>query len=101
MLPVYNRSLARQMIDTIDQYNAEYFLCSHETICTREEMEAYFKQLRMGDIVTESCNNLDEAIIKFKKIYNAEPSDEDIFFIKSFGAGEDWGREADLRPEIF
>ena len=97
----YNRALTRQMIDTIEQYDAEYYLCSHETICTKEEMESYFKQLRTGDIITESCNNLDEAIIKFRKIYDAEPSDEDIFFIKSFGAGEDWGREADLRPEIF
>jgi glyoxylase-like metal-dependent hydrolase (beta-lactamase superfamily II) len=97
----YDKNLTLQMIDTIEQYDVEYYLCSHETICTREEMESYFKQLRMGAAITESCNNFDEAIIKYKKNYGAEPSDEDLFFIKSFGAGEGWGREMDLKRETF
>ena len=45
--------------------------------------------------------NNDEAIIEFKKIYNTEPNSDDIFFIKSFGVGKTWGREMDLKPEIF
>lgn len=97
----YNKELMELNINAIKQYDAKYYLCSHESICTKEEMEAYWKQLRMGAKITETCNNIDEAIMEFKKIYNTEPNSDDIFFIRSFGVGKTWGREMDLKPEIF
>jgi glyoxylase-like metal-dependent hydrolase (beta-lactamase superfamily II) len=97
----YNKELMELNIKAIEQYDAEYYLCSHESVCTKEEMEAYWKQLRMGAKITETCNNIDEAIIEYKKIYHTEPNSDDIFFMRSFGVGKTWGREMDLKPEIF
>lgn len=97
----YNKKLMLQMIDIIEEYDAKYYLCSHESLCTREEIEAYWKQLHMGAKLTDTCINLEDAIVEFKKIYGVEANDEDIFFIKSFGVGQSWGRDIDLKPEIF
>lgn len=97
----YNKELMELNIKEIEQYDAEFYLCSHESICTKEEMKNYWKQLRMGAQITDTCNNLDDAILEFKKLYNREPDNEDMFFIKSFGVGKGWGRDIDLKPETF
>lgn len=97
----YNRELVYQMINSIEQYDVEYYLCSHESICTREEMVSFFNQLRMGAKITENSGNMNEAIIEFKKMYHTEPTEDDLFFIKSFGVGETWGRSGEFKPEIF
>ncbi len=46
----------------------------------------------MGASIVENCNNLEEAKIEFEKIYGIEPNNEDLYFIKSFGVSEAWGR---------
>lgn len=97
----YDRALMKQVIDTIEKYDAKYYLCSHESLCTREEIVSYWKQLNMGAKITETCKNIDEAIIEFRNLYQTEPKEEDLFFIKSFGTGEAWGRNEVPRPETF
>ncbi len=97
----YNKDLMNINIKTLEEYDAKYYLCSHESICTKEEMIGYWEQLRMGSKITDTCNNIDEAISEFRRVYNKEPNSEDIFFIRSFGVGEGWGRDIDLKPEVF
>ncbi len=97
----YDRELMEQVIRLIEAYDAEHYLCSHESICSRDEMISYFNQLRMGAEMTKGCNNLEKSIAKYKNAYQSEPNDEDLYFIKSFGTGEGWGRSGDMKQEIF
>jgi len=97
----FNRELTEKMISNIEQYKADYYLISHEPICTREEIKTYWKQLQMGAAMTKYSNNLDEAVLEFKKAYGKEPTNEELFFIKSFGVGEGWGRTGKLEPRLF
>jgi hypothetical protein len=65
-------------------YDAEYYLCSHESICTRDEIISYWNQINMGAEITSGCNQKDEAILKFQSKYGKIPNREEMFFIESF-----------------
>ena len=80
----YDREKTIFMMNEIDSYEADYFLCSHESICTRAEMDSYWKDLNMGIDMTKGCATIEEAIANFKKTYNKEPSRNDLFFLESF-----------------
>lgn len=97
----YNRELVRQMIDTLEQYTAKYYLCSHESICTREEISDFWQQLHMGADITKYSDSLEAAIAEYQRVYGSEPKEDELFFIKSFGVGDGWGRTGELKPEIF
>ncbi|MDR7856579.1 MBL fold metallo-hydrolase [Tissierella sp.] len=71
------------MMAEIGAYEADYYLCSHESICTKEEMMWYFDQLKMGLEITKGCSTSDDAISKFKEHYNREPSNNDLFFLQT------------------
>lgn len=79
----YEKGKLISMMQEIDTHEAEYILCSHESICTKEEIISYFNQLKMGMDTTKGCNTTEEAIVKFKSVYNHEPSENDLFFLKS------------------
>jgi glyoxylase-like metal-dependent hydrolase (beta-lactamase superfamily II) len=97
----FHRERTEQMINSIEQYEADYYLCSHESICTRSEILTYWNQLRMGSKISNMSRNLDDAIIKFREVYNTKPTEEDLFFIKSYGEGEAWGRTGLLNRDVF
>lgn len=80
----YDRQKVQKMMDVVDSYEAEYYLCSHESICTREEIDTYWNQIKAGAELTENCKDKEEAINKFKEKYNGEPVGDDLFFIESF-----------------
>ncbi|HAK42139.1 MAG TPA: hypothetical protein DCM59_04750 [Clostridium sp.] len=71
------------MMNEVNVYEADYYLCSHESICTKEEMRWYFNQLKMGLNITKECNSSEDTIRKFKEYYNREPSNNDLFFLQS------------------
>lgn len=73
-----------KMMEEVDTYEAEYYLCSHESICTKDEMMSYWNQINMGFQVTLGCKDKDEAIVRFQKKYGRVPNKEDLFFIESF-----------------
>ncbi|MGB8451174.1 MAG: hypothetical protein WCD89_02480 [Anaerocolumna sp.] len=66
---------------------ADYYLYSHESVCTRDEIVDYWDKLRRGAEIAGTSGNFE-----FKK----EPSEDDIFFIKSFVLGKD-GKEQDTQ----
>jgi glyoxylase-like metal-dependent hydrolase (beta-lactamase superfamily II) len=88
----YNREMMFPMLDLIFEYEADYYLCSHESICSREEMVEYYNNLKMGADIAGRVKNMEEAKTLYKNTYQREPSEEDIFFIRSFGVGEGFGR---------
>lgn len=80
----FEREKTISMMKEIDTYEADYYLCSHESICTREEIESYWKDLNMGLDMTKGCSTKEEAITNFKNRYNRDPSKNDLFFLESF-----------------
>ena len=45
------------MIDIIEAYDANYYILSHESLCDREEMNVFWKQLKLaGRIVGEDTS---------------------------------------------
>lgn len=79
----YDRNKVQQMMDIVNSYDAEYCLCSHESICTKEEMKWYFNQINMGLEISKECITQDDRIRKFKQEYNREPDGNDLFFLES------------------
>lgn len=79
----YDSQKLISMMNEVNTYEADYYLCSHESICTKEEIIWYFNQLKMGLEITKECNTSEEAIRKFKGCYNREPSNDDLFFLQS------------------
>lgn len=79
----YKRESMLSMIDEVMSFEANYYLCSHESICTKEEMTWYFDKLAMGLEITQGLNTEQEIINRFKEVYHSEPSEEDFFFLRS------------------
>lgn len=81
----FDDQLLFPLIDLIEEYDAEYYVCSHESVCSREEIVSYWEQLKTGFNFANTCSSLEEGIVEHKKQYDTEPSDDEIFFMKSFG----------------
>lgn len=79
----YDKEKLRSMMKEINSYDANYYLCSHESICDKEEMKWYFNKLNMGLEITQGLNTAQDIIDRFKEIYNVEPSHDDLFFLES------------------
>ena len=97
----YNREETDRMVTILEQYEAEYYVISHELVWTKEQMTKFLQCLRMGSQITKNCNNEEEAKQEFIRSFHREPTREDLFFIKSFGVGEGWNRVGNLEHEIF
>jgi glyoxylase-like metal-dependent hydrolase (beta-lactamase superfamily II) len=77
------------MMDIIEEnYVCKYYLCSHESICSSEEMTSFWQQLRDCYSLTKECANLTEAMTEYKNRYGKEVSDDDLFFMRGFGIKE-------------
>lgn len=72
------------MIKEVDTYDAEYYLCSHESICTKDEIISYWNQINMGAEITLGCKRKEDAITKCQNKYGKIPNREEMFFIESF-----------------
>lgn len=97
----YNKELMFPMFDMILSYEADYYVCSHESICTREEMLDYYKKLKMGADIAAKVKNIEEASALYQRIYEMKPTEEDLFFVRSFGVGEGFGRTGKTEREIY
>ncbi|MGB2993345.1 MAG: MBL fold metallo-hydrolase, partial [Paenisporosarcina sp.] len=81
----FDDQLLFPLIDLIEEYDAEYYVCSHESVCSREEIVSYWEQLKTGFDIANKCSSLEEGLVEHKKQFDTEPSDDEIFFMKSFG----------------
>ena len=81
----FDDQLLFPLIYLIEEYDAEYYVCSHESVCTREEIVSYWKQLKTGFDFANTYSSLEEGLVAYKKQFDTEPSDDEIFFMKSFG----------------
>jgi len=73
------------MIQIIKKYNVEYYVCSHEPVCSREEIVSFWEKLNLGFSIATKCSSLEQGLVEYKKQFNVEPSNDVIFFMKSFG----------------
>lgn len=81
----FDDKLLFPMIQIIEEYDAEYYVCSHESVCTRDEILSFWEQLNIGYDIANKCSNLEEGLVEYKKRFELEPSNDAIFFMKSFG----------------
>lgn len=79
----FNREKLMSMMTEVKGYNVDYYLCSHESICDKEEIEWYFNKLNMGLEVTTGLKKIEDIREKFKEFYKSEPSNDDLFFLES------------------
>ncbi|QFF99155.1 MBL fold metallo-hydrolase [Psychrobacillus glaciei] len=79
----YKQSLLLPMIKDIQKHDAEMFLLGHESICDRNEMNIYWKELTAASQVVKSTS-LENALELFKVDNNRDPNDNEFFFIKAF-----------------
>ena len=80
----YDREKTISMMKEINNYETDYYLLSHESICIKDEMVSYFNDINMGLDMTKGSTTIEEAIRNFKNLYNREPSKNDLFFLESF-----------------
>ncbi|WP_203333582.1 MBL fold metallo-hydrolase [Planococcus beigongshangi] len=71
------------MIQDIQKYDAEWSVLGHESICDREEMELYWKELIAASAAAESAS-VEAGEENFKVQNNREPNGNELFFIKAF-----------------
>lgn len=79
----FKHSLLVPMIGDIQKYDAEWSVLGHESICDREEMDLYWKELAAASEAVQSVS-LEEAEEKFRVQNKREPNDNELFFIKAF-----------------
>lgn len=79
----FKQSLLLPMIKDIQKYESEFFLLGHESICDKDEMNMYWKELTTASKATKSTS-LESAIECFKVDNKRDPNDNEIFFIKAF-----------------
>ena len=79
----FNRKKLVSMMEEVKSYDVNYYLCSHESICDKEEITWYFDKLNMGLEITQGLNNKQDVLNRFKEVYNDEPSQDDLFFLES------------------
>lgn len=81
----FDANLLFPMIQIIEEYDAEYYICSHESVCSREEIVSYWEQLNISYSIANKCSSLEEGVVIYKKQFETEPSNDIVFFMKSFG----------------
>ncbi|MFF2755839.1 MBL fold metallo-hydrolase [Psychrobacillus sp. NPDC058041] len=79
----YKKSLLLPMIRDIQKYDSEMFLLGHESICYKDEMNIYWRELTEASKVVKS-ESLENAIECFKLENKRDPNDNEIFFIQAF-----------------
>ncbi|OIJ15506.1 hydrolase glyoxylase [Anaerobacillus arseniciselenatis] len=79
----YKQSLLLPMIEDIQKYDADHFLLGHESICDKDEMDLYWKELISASTATESTS-LEMALKCFERENNRSANDNERFFIKAF-----------------
>lgn len=79
-----DRNDVKTMMKEINEYDWNYVLCAHESICNKEEMISYWNNINLAAEITMDCNLKEEAIYKFEIKYGCRPSTEELFFIESF-----------------
>lgn len=79
----FDKKKLLSMMEAVKSYDADYYLCSHESICDKEEITWYFDKLNMGLEITEGLNKKQDVLDRFKEVYNTEPSQDDLFFLES------------------
>ncbi|MGE7624773.1 MBL fold metallo-hydrolase [Viridibacillus sp. NPDC096237] len=80
----FDANLLFPMIQIIEEYDAEYYVCSHESVCSREEIVSYWEQLNISFDIANKCSSLEEGVLEYKKRFDLEPSNDTVFFLKSF-----------------
>lgn len=80
----YERDKVLEMMNKIESYQCDYVLCSHESICDKEEMADYFNNIKKAEEITRGCDNIDEAIKEYTRKYDSKPSKDEMFYINSF-----------------
>lgn len=73
------------MINIVEEYDVEYYVCSHEPVCSKEDIATFWEQLNLGFSIANKCSSLEEGVVEYKKQFDLEPSNDVIFFMKSFG----------------
>ncbi|MFD1176642.1 MBL fold metallo-hydrolase [Paenibacillus puldeungensis] len=79
----YKKSHLLPMIEDIQKFDAGYFLLGHESICDLDEMNTFWKELKLASEATETTS-LEEAIECFTKDNDRSPNENELFFIKAF-----------------
>jgi glyoxylase-like metal-dependent hydrolase (beta-lactamase superfamily II) len=80
----YQKEKLFSMMEKIEQYEAKYYICSHETICDRAEIMEFWEQLRIAAEITEKTNSMEEATIIFQDNLLREPNENEKFYMNAF-----------------
>jgi hypothetical protein len=62
----FKQSLLNPMIQDIQMYDAEHFILGHESICDREEMDVFWRELTISSRAVTSTP-LEQAKASFEK----------------------------------
>lgn len=73
------------MIQILEEYDAEYYVCSHEPVCSKDEIVDFWEQVNIGFAIANKCSNLEEGLVEYKNQFDKEPANDAVFFMKSFG----------------
>ncbi|WP_214483134.1 MBL fold metallo-hydrolase [Bacillus sp. SM2101] len=84
---VFTKEKLFPMIDKIEKNDIEYYFCSHESICDKEEMDGFWHQLKSTGNIVEKGTSVEEAKRKFTATYKRPPSEAESFFIGGFVNG--------------
>lgn len=80
----FNKEKLLRMIDIIEKYNTDYYVLSHESICDREEIIDYWKQLQIAAQIVSDDTSFEIINKRFLDKFMKEPTKNDKFFIECF-----------------
>ncbi|WP_313894418.1 MBL fold metallo-hydrolase [Psychrobacillus sp.] len=81
----FDDKLMFPMIQILEEYESEYYVCSHEPVCSKDEIVDFWEQVNIGFVIANKCSSLEEGLVEYKNQFDKEPTNNAVFFMKSFG----------------
>jgi len=72
------------MIDKIEEYNADYYIISHEEIFNQNDMSELWNQLKSTGKIVGKNTSVEEAVERFSNAFGRPPSEDETFYINCF-----------------
>lgn len=80
----YTKEKLYPMIDNIREFDAEFYIISHEEIYDKKEMDKFIIQITTAEQIVGSTTSIEAAEHSYVTRYNKQPSEDEKFYIGCF-----------------
>lgn len=80
----YTKEKLYKMINSIEKYDADYYIVSHEEIFDRQGITKFFDQLMLVESIVGNSVDMDEILDRYRVTHNVPPTDDEKALIDCF-----------------